>query len=105
MCIRDRRTVNYTGIQVIATQDQAMVEGMGYICDRTREHLGTSDLAIIACRRRLIKAARDLAEHGIEPYAAAHGDAYRVRPLDIVSPEADLEKLLAENADKIKALA
>jgi phenylpropionate dioxygenase-like ring-hydroxylating dioxygenase large terminal subunit len=100
---KDQKSVNYTGIQVIATQDQAMVEGMGYVCDRTREHLGTSDLAIIACRRRLIKAARDLAEKGIEPYAAAHGDVYRVRPLDIVSPESDLQKLLAENADKIKA--
>ncbi|HUZ78537.1 MAG TPA: Rieske 2Fe-2S domain-containing protein [Chloroflexota bacterium] len=97
-----QRTLNYTGIKVIATQDQAMVEGMGYVCDRTQEHLGTSDAAVIAARRRLMKVARDL-QNGIEPYPASHGSIYAVRPLDIVSPEPDLARLLEENADKVKA--
>jgi len=94
----DQRTVNYTGIQVIATQDQAMVEGMGYICDRTREHLGTSDAAVIAARRRLLKTAHDL-QRGIEPFAATHPEVYRVRPLDIVSRESEIGKLLNEHAE------
>jgi hypothetical protein len=41
---------------------------MGTIYDRTAEHLGTSDKAIIRMRRMLIEAAKALA-NGIEPPA------------------------------------
>ena len=41
---------------------------MGSILDRTREHLGTSDRAVIRMRQQLVRAARDLAL-GIEPPA------------------------------------
>jgi phthalate 4,5-dioxygenase oxygenase subunit len=41
---------------------------MGSILDRTREHLGTSDRAVIRMRQQLVRAARDLA-NGIEPPA------------------------------------
>jgi hypothetical protein len=51
---------------------------MGTIVDRSKEHLGTSDTAIIAMRRKLRKAAAEL-QQGIEPVAARNGDAYRVR--------------------------
>jgi hypothetical protein len=44
--------------------------------DRTREHLGTADLAIIAARRLYLKAARDLAERGIEPPGVETADTY-----------------------------
>ena len=62
----DQRSDSYTGIHGIAQQDMAVTESMGDIYDRTHEHLGTSDKAIIRMRRMLIKAARDLAK-GIEP--------------------------------------
>ncbi len=91
---------HYAGIEGISMQDKAMIEGMGYICDRSQEHLGTTDLAIIATRRRLIRMAREL-EAGKEPYAPMHPELYRVRPLDIVSPEPELEKLLEEHHDKV----
>ena len=39
---------------------------MGRIYDRSQEHLGTTDRAIIRMRQLLIKAAQDL-EQGIEP--------------------------------------
>jgi hypothetical protein len=52
---------------------------MGPIYDRSQEHLGTTDLAIIAARRRLLEAARQL-QHGVEPYSAQHPDVYAVRP-------------------------
>ncbi|HEU4645211.1 MAG TPA: hypothetical protein VFS80_06570, partial [Burkholderiales bacterium] len=41
-------------------------------------HLGTSDKAVIAFRRRLLDAARRLRE-GIEPQAPYDPDCYRVR--------------------------
>jgi hypothetical protein len=40
---------------------------MGPIVDRSLEHLTISDLMITRTRRRLLRAARDLAEAGIAP--------------------------------------
>ncbi len=52
---------NYSGMEnVTPVQDGAMQESMGAICDRTREHLGASDSAIVFMRRRLLLAARAL---------------------------------------------
>jgi phenylpropionate dioxygenase-like ring-hydroxylating dioxygenase large terminal subunit len=79
----NQKFFTYTGIKGIAEQDMAMIEsmgGQGGIADRTKEHLGTSDTAIIRARRALLLAARDL-EAGKEPCAAHHGDFYRVRPV------------------------
>src|SRR4029434_126762 len=55
-----QRTQNFTGIQGIRTQDTAMTESMGGIIDRSEEHLGTTDAAVIAARRRLLQMAHDL---------------------------------------------
>jgi hypothetical protein len=62
----EQRSKTYSGIQGIAQQDMAVTESMGLIMDRTHEHLGTSDKAIIRMRRMLIEAARNL-EKGIDP--------------------------------------
>ena len=65
----DQKVNNYTGISGGAIpQDQAVTESMGTIYNRTAEHLGTSDRAILRMRRMLIDAARNLAG-GIEPPA------------------------------------
>jgi phenylpropionate dioxygenase-like ring-hydroxylating dioxygenase large terminal subunit len=81
---RLQRTGNYTGIRGIREQDLAVQEDQrGPISDRSIEHLGTSDLAIIAMRRRLLRAARQLQE-GIVPAEAHNGSAYRVRSAAIV---------------------
>ena len=63
-----QKTVSFTGIRGIAQQDMAVTESMGAIYDRSHEHLGRTDAAVIRMRRLLIKAARDL-ENGIEPPA------------------------------------
>ena len=39
-----------------------MQEGMGPICDRTKEHLGTSDKAVIFYRRLLLQRLKDMAD-------------------------------------------
>ncbi len=67
---RDKqRSFSYTGIIGVGQQDMAVTESMGEIYDRSREHLGTTDRAIITMRRQLINAAKDLA-NGIEPPTA-----------------------------------
>jgi hypothetical protein len=59
---------------------------MGEIFDRTGEHLGSSDLAVIAMRRRMLEAVTDLAERGEVPYEARNADNYRVRSAALVLP-------------------
>jgi phenylpropionate dioxygenase-like ring-hydroxylating dioxygenase large terminal subunit len=78
----------FSGIVGISEQDSAMQEGMGPIFDRTTEHLGSSDAAIIQMRRRLVLAARDL-ERGIEP-PRLEPDAYRVRSVSMVLPRSTM---------------
>ncbi len=73
-----QRARTATGIPGIRVQDLAMVEGMGPRIDRTREHLGTSDSALIAMRRRLLRGADALAA-GIEPEAVTAASSYGVR--------------------------
>ena len=95
-----QRTESFTGIEGIPTQDRAMTEGMGFICDRTRERLGTTDVAVIAARRGPIEMARNL-EGGVEPYSATHADAYRLRALDVVSPDGELGPVLERYRDEV----
>ncbi|MDE2900328.1 MAG: hypothetical protein OXN15_04810, partial [Chloroflexota bacterium] len=54
------------GIWPIPEQDYALIETMGAIYDRTKEHLYGGDAAIIRCRQMLLKMARDIQE-GIDP--------------------------------------
>ncbi|MCH8346619.1 MAG: aromatic ring-hydroxylating dioxygenase subunit alpha [Chloroflexi bacterium] len=78
-----QRTRTYTGIEGIGEQDMAVQESSGTIADRSREHLGSSDAAIIAMRRRLTGAAIALRE-GTEPPEASQPDAYKVRSAAVV---------------------
>lgn len=83
---RDKqRYVNFTGIDGIGTQDCAVQESMGRIYNRTREHLGTSDTAIIAARRRLLSAVDDH-ERGLDP-PALDPECYRVRSFSTLLPK------------------
>jgi phthalate 4,5-dioxygenase oxygenase subunit len=73
-----QKSYSYTGIKGIPQQDRAVSE-LDPIIDRTKEHLGTSDTAIIAMRRMLLQAAAEFQREGKRPAAARAGAAYRVR--------------------------
>jgi phthalate 4,5-dioxygenase oxygenase subunit len=49
---------SWTGINGFSNQDMACQESMGPIADRSAEHLGTSDIAIIRMRKRMLEAVR-----------------------------------------------
>jgi len=78
----------------------ALQEGMGPIVDRSKEHLGTSDRAIIAMRQLLLEAL-DASERGETPRTRS-GNLPPVRavdkmvPLDIPWREALGDELLAK---------
>jgi phthalate 4,5-dioxygenase oxygenase subunit len=63
-----------SGISGQAVEDMAITSSMGPVVDRSREHLGPSDLAIIHLRRRLLATLRD----GTAP-AITTPEAYRVK--------------------------
>ncbi|MDA0652709.1 MAG: Rieske 2Fe-2S domain-containing protein [Proteobacteria bacterium] len=80
-----QRTRSYTGIDGVPNQDAGIQESMGLICDRTKEHLGASDLAVIEWRKKILQAVNDLAA-GKEPAEPHNGDWYNVRPASLVLP-------------------
>jgi phthalate 4,5-dioxygenase len=84
-----QRTKTFTGIPEFWAQDAAPQVSMGPISDRSREHLGTSDLAIIAVRRKLIAAAKALRDRGEEPAEIANPSCYAVRADAVVLPSSE----------------
>jgi phthalate 4,5-dioxygenase oxygenase subunit len=62
-----QKTKSMTGIPGINTQDFALQEGMGLTVDRSQEHLGTTDRAIITLRQVLFAALDTLATGGLPP--------------------------------------
>ena len=61
-----QKGVNFTGIEDFLNHDACATESMGSIFDRSREHLGVSDKAVIAVRKFLLTTVKDLKE-GKEP--------------------------------------
>jgi phthalate 4,5-dioxygenase len=87
-----QKTYNFTGMPTNRVQDAAVTESMGPIYDRSKEHLGTSDGAIIYMRRLLIRTAKQLQE-GIEPPLLSNADLFLVRPINVTTNEPDLNPL------------
>ena len=80
-----QRTTSFSGIAGVNTQDNALQEGMGPIVDRTQEHLGTTDRAIIVMRQLLLEAGHDVAV-GRAPRGTAAASYRSVRAADVVIP-------------------
>ena len=86
---------SFTGIVGINTQDVAVQEGMGRIADRSEEHLGSTDRAIVTMRRLLLEATRVVASggtpRGVDP------SSYRsVRAVDhFAADEAEIPQVIA----------
>jgi phthalate 4,5-dioxygenase oxygenase subunit len=55
---------SFSGLQGIAIEDLAIFESQGPVVDRSREHLGTSDQAVIRLRRVIIDAVKAHAGQG-----------------------------------------
>jgi phthalate 4,5-dioxygenase oxygenase subunit len=65
--LQDREAMkrgDFTGIAGIPTQDMAMWESMGPIVDRSADHPGASDLAVVQFRRMMVAAAKKFRETG-----------------------------------------
>lgn len=63
-----QKTRSYTGIEDFLNHDSCATETMGAIYDRSKEHLGVSDLAVIAVRKFLLNAVNGLQNGGEPPH-------------------------------------
>ncbi|MBM2811430.1 MAG: phthalate 4,5-dioxygenase oxygenase subunit [Chloroflexi bacterium] len=81
-----QRTRNFTGIVGVNTQDLAVQESMGRIVDRSREHLGSTDRAVMTCRAIMREAIKDVAE-GIDPPGLDPSTYRHQRAADVVIPK------------------
>jgi len=75
-----QRTVRFSGIPGGWAQDSALQETMGAICNRPAEHLGTSDLGIIAARRFYLNVVKRYRDTSAPPPALNSPEAWYVRP-------------------------
>ncbi len=96
-----QKTHSFTGIAGVRAQDAMVAETAVPIADRTREHLGSSDRAVVAMRRALIDAASACAERGVRPEGSTAPHLYRVRATQTVLPH-DLDP---EQSDELMATA
>ena len=74
----------FTGIEGINTQDHAITESMGPIVDRSEEHLGSTDRAVVIGRHLLIQAVNKVRQ-GVEPMGL-QPSYYNVRALGKILP-------------------
>jgi phthalate 4,5-dioxygenase oxygenase subunit len=95
-----QRDINFTGIWGVNEQDRSLQEGMGRIVDRSKEHLGTADVAALSARRLLINMARKL-QLGEEPTVQHDADAYKLRPLEVVTDIEDFSSVLQAYDDTL----
>ena len=87
---------SYTGIKGVSEQDAAVQDSQGPIADRTREHLGPTDLGIMHFRKLVMEAARAL-QQGVVPSHVKHQDRYAVRSGACVTHKAkDLPAVMVE---------
>ena len=89
--------------------DAFATETPGAIHDRSREHLGTTDICIVAARRALLAAVEDV-RSGREPVhvvrdPAANDMSHIVVVSEVVPPGADHHDVWKKNAQKPKAAA
>jgi len=93
---RLQKTSSYTGIKGVSEQDAAVQDSQGPIADRTREHLGPTDLGILHFRKLVMDAARAL-QQGEAPPHLKHQDRYAVRSGACVTSKAkDLTAVMIE---------
>jgi hypothetical protein len=98
-----QKTESFTGIEGINTQDRAVQESMGPVVDRSREHLGPADKAVIQARRLLLEAVKTV-QAGRAPRGTAPS-YYALRAAEGVVPkDADWRELLTPDMGKTDIL-
>jgi phthalate 4,5-dioxygenase len=91
----------FSGIPDHGSQDYMVTETMGPVYDRTKEHLGTTDLAVVRFHSLLLRAAQDLADGKEPPAVAADLDYRGIRAAEKILADGEDWRLLGTNDDPI----
>ena len=97
-----QKTHLYSGIKTFPLQDIAMMENQwGPIAKREREHLVAMDYHMIYLRRKLIAAAKAMAQ-GIEPKEPFIPEAYHYHSASAIIKNGDVEAAIEEAKQKAR---
>ena len=90
---------SYSGIKDFRSQDMMATESAGPIYDRAREHLGSTDVAVIRMHRMLIRAAKALGNGEQPPALGGSGDFRSIRGAEKILAEGEDWRALGTNDD------
>ncbi len=97
-----QKGTSYSGISDFRSQDAMATETAGPIFDRTREHLGSTDIAVIRMHRHLLRAAKALADDGTPPPAlGGTGDFAAIRSAEKILADGEDWRALGTDADPV----
>jgi phthalate 4,5-dioxygenase oxygenase subunit len=89
------RGESFSGIFGVTTEDIAVQESMGPIYDRTKEHLGASDIAVIRMRRLMLDAAARFRDDGAPPLGLGEPVSYaQIRAEERIIPRSESWELV-----------
>jgi hypothetical protein len=97
-----QKGLSYSGIADFRSQDAMATETAGPIYDRTAEHLGSTDVAVIRMHRQLLRAAKALAADGDAaalPALGGAGDFQSIRGAEKVLDGDEDWRVLGTDAD------
>jgi phthalate 4,5-dioxygenase len=96
-----QKGISYSGIADFRSQDAMATETAGPIYDRTREHLGSTDIALIRMHRLLLRAAKGLARGEEPPVLAGAGDFRAIRGAEKILADGEDWRVLGTDEDPI----
>ncbi len=100
-----QKGTSYSGIRDFRSQDAMATETAGPIYDRTREHLGSTDVAVIRLHRLLLRAAKGLADGKEPPALGGSGDFRTIRGAEKVLADGEDWRVLGTDDDPVVAEA
>jgi phthalate 4,5-dioxygenase len=96
-----QKGTTYSGILDFRSQDAMATETAGPVYDRSAEHLGSTDVAVIRMHRQLLRAAKGL-EAGNEPPAlGGSGDFRSIRGAEKILADGEDWRVLGTNDDPV----
>ena len=94
-----QRTEYFAGVHGISAADRMVQEAMEPVVDRSKEHLGQTDRAIIVARKQLLRALQTVQDGGTPPGTGT--SYYNIRAMeeilldDVMGRDALLERMYA----------
>jgi phthalate 4,5-dioxygenase oxygenase subunit len=94
-----QKSQSWSGVPNFRAQDLMVTESAGIVYDRTHEHLGSGDLAVVRFHELILQAARALEQGAAAPGLAGRGDFRSARGAEKVLSEGEDWRVLGTDDD------